>query len=75
MSLALLVKGLIVLLLLTIVFNLFRALWVMLNPSRQMNGKPMSHYLGRRVLLSALVLLLLLLALASGLISPHSRPY
>jgi len=72
MNLALLFKSLIVLLLLSIVFNLFRALWVMMHPS---HDKPMSHYLGRRVLLSALVLLLLLLALTSGVITPHSRPY
>lgn len=61
-----------VLLLVFIIFNLGRALFVMVKGEAK---KPMSHYLGRRVLFSVLVVLVLLVALASGLISPNPRPY
>jgi hypothetical protein len=36
---------------------------------------PMSRYLGRRVIFSVLVILLLLVALGTGLISPNPTPY
>ncbi|EGQ7832186.1 DUF2909 domain-containing protein [Vibrio vulnificus] len=35
----------------------------------------MSHYLGRRVRLSALVVLFLLIALTTGWVEPNPRPY
>lgn len=35
----------------------------------------MSRYLGRRVIFSVLVILLLLVALGTGLISPNPTPY
>lgn len=70
----LIIKLLIILLLLFIIFNLFRAGFIMLRntPSEEVK---MSRYLGRRVLLSVAILLLLVLALASGLLSQHPRPY
>ncbi|CAM3083131.1 hypothetical protein VINE108274_16950 [Vibrio neptunius] len=37
--------------------------------------KPMSYYLGRRVFLSALAVVLLIAALLTGLIEPNARPY
>ncbi|MDO6708489.1 MULTISPECIES: DUF2909 domain-containing protein [unclassified Photobacterium] len=67
-----LLKALIICLLIFIVFNLFRALPVML---RGKQSKPMSHFLGRRILFSVLLFALLLLALATGLIDPNPRPY
>ena len=36
---------------------------------------PMSHYLGRRVVLSALAVILMIVALLSGFIDPNTRPY
>jgi hypothetical protein len=39
------------------------------------SDKPMSHYLGRRVLFSAIVIILLIIALQSGLLAPNPRPY
>ncbi|MGF1818048.1 DUF2909 domain-containing protein, partial [Vibrio splendidus] len=39
------------------------------------NGKRLSHFLGRRVMWSAVVVLILLLALGSGVITPNPRPY
>ena len=67
-----LLKALIVCLLIFIVFNLFRALPVMLKGKQ---GQPMSRHLGRRVLFSVFLFALLLLALASGYITPNPRPY
>ncbi|MGF1713546.1 DUF2909 domain-containing protein [Photobacterium chitinilyticum] len=67
-----LLKAIIVCLLVFIVLNLFRALPAML---RGQNNQPMSRYLGRRVMISAIVFALLLLALASGYITPNPRPY
>ncbi|KLV05735.1 MULTISPECIES: DUF2909 domain-containing protein [Photobacterium] len=67
-----LLKALIVCLLIFIIFNLFRALPVMLKGKQ---AYPMSRYLGRRILLSVILFALLLLALASGVITPNPRPY
>lgn len=68
-----LIKIIIALLLLFIMFNLFRAGFAML--SQQNSAVPMSQYLGRRVLYSAIALALILLAIATGLITPNPRPY
>jgi uncharacterized membrane protein len=68
-----LIKLLLIALLLFIIFNLFRALYLMLrNDPTQVS---MSKFLGRRVFFSALVILLVILALSLGWISPHQRPY
>ncbi|MCV2885840.1 DUF2909 domain-containing protein [Aestuariibacter sp. AA17] len=68
-----LVKIIIGLLLIFMVFNLFKAMVIMLknNP----NGEPMSKYIGRRVLTSVIIIVVLLLAIATGLITPNPRPY
>ncbi|MGL5358805.1 MAG: DUF2909 family protein [Shewanella sp.] len=65
------IKLVLVLLLLFIMFNLGRALLLMVKGDNQV---PMSRYLGRRLLLSVLVILLLLLAFGMGLLSPHPTP-
>jgi|TARA_R110000868_G_scaffold36277_4_gene128825 hypothetical protein len=69
----LLVKILIGGLILFMVFNLFKAMMVMLkdDPDRP----PMSKYIGRRVIVSAIVIGLIVLAMATGLITPNPRPY
>ena len=72
MNLVLLFKTLLVLLLLFVLFNLGRALFIMLRGDSQQS---MSQFLGRRVLFSALIIVLLLIALGSGLITPNPRPY
>ncbi|RJX70974.1 DUF2909 domain-containing protein [Vibrio sinensis] len=73
-------KLLLVLLLLFILFNLARALFEMVrgaDPDQPTsdNDKPMSHYLTRRVVLSALAVILLVMALLTGFIEPNIRPY
>ncbi|GCF88673.1 MULTISPECIES: DUF2909 family protein [unclassified Shewanella] len=65
-------KLVLVLLLLFIIFNLGRALFIMVKGDEKV---PMSRYLGRRVIFSVLVILLLLVALGTGLISPNPKPY
>ncbi|EGT3626199.1 DUF2909 domain-containing protein [Morganella morganii] len=65
-------KLVLVLLLLFIIFNLGRALFIMVKGD---DNVPMSRYLGRRVIFSVLVILLLLVALGTGLISPNPTPY
>ncbi len=68
-----LVKIIVGLLLLFMVFNLFKAMVVMLKNEP---GQPsMSKFIGRRVIASALIIVLLLLAVATGLITPNPRPY
>ncbi|MCU7964533.1 MULTISPECIES: DUF2909 family protein [unclassified Shewanella] len=65
-------KLVLVLLLLFIIFNLGRALFIMGKGDEKVS---MSRYLGRRVIFSVLVILLLLVALGTGLISPNPTPY
>lgn len=59
-------------LLIFMVFNLFKAMMIML---RSESTEPMSKYLGRRVLTAAVVLIIVLIAMATGLITPNPRPY
>lgn len=66
------IKIIIVLLLLFILFNLFRALFIMV--SGRDNGRPISHYLGRRVLFSVVVIVVVIAALKLGYIYPNANP-
>lgn len=68
-----LIKIVLVLMLLLIIGQLFHALWLMLSssPTNQRMSKP----LGRRLLFSLLVIVLLLLSLALGWLEPNPRPY
>lgn len=68
-----LLKLIIIALLLFIVFNLFRAGFIMLRNDPEQ--KQMSRFLGRRVFYSVLVLLLIMVAMALGWITPNPRPY
>lgn len=74
-------KLLLLLLLLFILINLGRAMFEMVKGEQEeqqdstSDDKPMSFYLGRRVFLSALAIILLVAALLSGLIEPNSRPF
>ncbi|WP_025672904.1 DUF2909 domain-containing protein [Salinivibrio socompensis] len=67
-----LVKAILIGLLIFILFNLFRALPVLLKGDHSV---PLSRYLGRRVLFSVIVFVLLLIALSMGWIAPNPRPY
>ena len=66
-------KILLVTLLIFIVFNLFKAMFSML--SQNPNKPSMSKFIGRRLIFTAALILLLILALATGLVEPNPRPY
>ncbi len=68
-----LIKIVLVALLVFVVFQLFRALYLMLK--NDPNHASMSKHLGRRVMFSVIVMALIILALAMGWIEPHHRPY
>ncbi|NRQ43751.1 DUF2909 domain-containing protein [Rheinheimera sp. YQF-2] len=68
-----LIKLIVIALLLFIVINLFRAGLVMVRQPQP--GVKMSRYLGRRVLFSAIALILIFIAQVLGLIEPNPRPY
>lgn len=68
-----LIKLVIIALLLFIIFNLFRAGIIMLRAAEP--SVPMSHYLGRRLLISIVLLLLIFVAIALGLIQPNATPF
>ncbi|REL37249.1 DUF2909 domain-containing protein [Thalassotalea euphylliae] len=65
-------KILIISLLAWMVYNLFRALMIM--NKQDPNGPPMSKFIGRRVLTSVVIVLLLLLGILTGVITPNPRP-
>ncbi len=66
-------KIVILLAFLFMVYNLFKAMFIMNknNPDQP----PMSKYIGRRVLMSGLIVLVLVIGIVTGLISPNPRPY
>jgi hypothetical protein len=68
-----LIKILIGGLLLFMVFNLFKAMMIMLKDDP--NGPPMSKFIGRRVMISAIIVGFILLAVATGLITPNPTPH
>ena len=68
-----LIKIVIVAMLAFMVYNLFRALLVM--NKNDPNKPPMSKYIGRRLMLSVAIVVLLLIALSTGLITPNPRPH
>lgn len=67
-------KIVIVALLLFMVYNLFRALLIM-NKKPDPSQPPMTKYIGRRLMLSVAIVVLLLIGLLTGLITPNPRPY
>jgi hypothetical protein len=69
----LLIKIVIVAMLAFMVYNLFRALLIM--NKNDPNKPPMSKYIGRRLMLSVAIIVLLLIALSTGLITPNPRPH
>jgi hypothetical protein len=68
-----LIKILIGGLLLFMVFNLIKAMMIMLKDDP--NSPPMSKFIGRRVMISAIIVGFILLAVATGLITPNPTPH
>jgi uncharacterized membrane protein YczE len=59
-------------LLIFMVFSLFQAMMIMLKNDQSQN---MSKYIGRRVLASAVIIGVILIAVATGIIQPNPTPY
>lgn len=67
-------KVLLAALLLYVIYNLFRGLFSFLRQDKE-EAPRMSYFIGRRVAFSALAIVLILIALATGVITPNPRPY
>lgn len=68
-----LIKIIVVGLLAFMVYNLFRALFIM--NKNDPNKPPMSKFIGRRVITSIAIVILLLVGILTGLITPNPRPF
>ncbi|MDO6425437.1 DUF2909 domain-containing protein [Thalassotalea sp. 1_MG-2023] len=67
------IKVIIIGLLIYMIYNLFQALRLM---SKNDPNKPsMSKFIGRRVMTSVVIVLLLLIGVLTGVITPNPRPY
>ncbi len=60
-------------LLMFMVYNLFKALFAMNKNDPE--KPPMTKFIGRRVVTSVVIILLLLVGIFTGLITPNPRPY
>lgn len=67
------IKVIILSLLAFMIYNLFKALFIM--NKNDPNQPKMSTYIGRRVMTSALIVLLLIILIVTGVITPNPRPY
>lgn len=72
MTLLTIFKVILILLLFFMIFNLGKALFILIKGEKNVS---MSHYLGKRVLFSATVIILLIIMMGSGIIAPNPRPY
>lgn len=54
------------------IYNLFKALWLL---NKNDPSKPaMSKYIGRRVIFSVVIVIFMLVAILTGVITPNPRP-
>ncbi|WP_286234303.1 DUF2909 family protein [Thalassotalea sediminis] len=67
------IKIIIIGLLIFMIYNLFQALRLM--NKNDPNKPSMSKFIGRRVMTSVLIVLLLLIGILTGVITPNPRPY
>ncbi len=65
-------KILLLTLLAFMIYNLFRAMIVM--NKNDPDGPPMSKYIGRRVMVSIAIVVLLVLGILTGFITPNHHP-
>jgi hypothetical protein len=70
---ALIIKIIIVGCLIFMVYNLFRALIIM--NKKDPNQPSMSKFIGRRVMMSAFIVILILVGIMTGLITPNPTPH
>jgi hypothetical protein len=70
---ALAVKIIVVGCLIFMIFSLFQALLIM--NKNDPNKPSMSKFIGRRVMISAFIVILMLVAIMTGVITPNPRPF
>jgi len=68
-----LIKIIVVGLLAFMIYNLFRALFIM--NKNDPDKPPMSKFIGRRVITSVVIILLLVIGIFTGVITPNPRPF
>ena len=68
-----LIKIILVALVIYMIVNLFLAMRIMMK--NDPTHGPMSKYIGRRVLTSVVIVVLILIAIGTGLITSNPRPY
>ncbi len=68
-----LIKIVLIVLLLLVAISLFQALFAMIRNDE--NAPKMSSFLGRRLFFSALVILLLVVLMLTGVITPNPTPH
>ncbi len=73
MGFTLVIKIVLALLLIFMIYNLFKAMRIMIKGDS--SKEKMSKFIGRRILTSAIIMILVILAVATGLITPNPRPY
>ena len=67
------IKIVLISLVIFMLYNLFKALVLMAQ--NDPDKPPMSKFIGRRLMFSVLILAIVLLGVATGLITPHTAPY
>ncbi|MFC6438593.1 DUF2909 domain-containing protein [Bowmanella sp. JS7-9] len=67
------IKIVVVILLLAMIYNLYKAMQMMLR--NDPNQPSMTKFIGRRVMLSALIVLILVISMAMGWITPNPTPH
>lgn len=67
------IKIIIIAMLVFMIYNLFKAMFIM--NKNDPNAPKMSTFIGRRVLTSVVIVLLLILGILTGVITPNPRPY
>lgn len=67
------IKIIIIAMLAFMIYNLFKAMFIM--NKNDPNAPKMSTYIGRRVMTSVVIVLLLIIGILTGVITPNPRPY
>ena len=77
MEFAVFLKIIIVLLLFVMIYNLFRAFFIMnKKPDPSIENPPsMTKFIGRRLMVSVAIVALFIIGLLTGIITPNPRPY
>lgn len=68
-----LIKVIVIALIFFMIYNLFKALFIINKSSSTPDS--MSKFIGRRVLASVVIIIILFISIATGVLTPNPRPY